>query len=346
MIGKPKDAHLIQALREEIPDRRMVLLYKRLKVAGTILWREIEPDWTPSQGHFKLGRPIDNMHVYILNDANVPLGVGGIGEVVVSGVGVSPDWYQASNFVVDYENDHPLFKTVPGAGRAVGFRTGDLGRFTAKGEIEYIGRKTNLVMVGGKMIDLDKMETRLGDYGSILDAAVVYKQGTESGEPGHLHAYLALELSQNPRQRGDSLYSQDLHDWLVPFFGRGSMPESYFLLAQIPRLPDGLIDIESLLEETAVTQLKDRPSVPPRSETEEKIAEIWRDLLLIDEVGVQDHFFDLGGDYMLALEMAQRVCAAFRVPFRFGPIYRNLTIERVSFIVNKRQTRTKIKIVR
>ena len=170
------------------------------------------------------------------------------------------------------------------------YRTGDLGRYLENGEIEYLGRKDHQVKVRGYRIELGEIETVLNSYPGVETAAVVVKED-ESG-----HKYLAGYVV------GAALTStNELRRFLYSKLPHYMVPATLMRLEQLHLTPNGKIDRKKLPE--PVREASVEVSVAPRTDAEKILAEIWQQVLKVDNVSVSDNFFDLGGDSILSIHV-------------------------------------------
>ncbi len=241
-----------------------------------------------------IGRPLANTCLYVLDDGLNPVPPGVAGEIYVGGMGVArgyvgrPD-LTAERFVPDPFSAEPARRL---------YRTGDRARFEAAGYVAFLGRLDGQVKLRGQRIELGEIETRLRAAPGVRQCAVVvWEQG-----PGdqRLVAYVVLEP-------GEPLDRRALRDHLA-----GRLPEYM--------LPAAYVGIEALpVERTGKLALRRLPApsfgheaafTPPRSVLEQVLAEIWADVLGLEQVGVHDDFFALGGHSLLATKVTARARAA------------------------------------
>ena len=160
---------------------------------------------------------------------------------------------------------------------------GDLGRWRADGNIEYLGRLDDQVKIRGYRIELGEIETVLLQSG-LVKAAVVLVREAGSGSK-QLVGYVVPQQQQGNKTALIAYLQQHLPDYMVP--------SVWVELEQLPLTQNGKIDKKALPK--AEPTLPDRPYVAPQTETEKKLSEIWKQILHLEQVGVQDNFFELGG---------------------------------------------------
>jgi amino acid adenylation domain-containing protein/non-ribosomal peptide synthase protein (TIGR01720 family) len=232
-----------------------------------------------------IGKPIANCTVYVLDAALAPVPVGAPGELYIGGEGV------AIGYVHDPDPANPRFIANPfGQGRL--YRTGDLARFLPDGQIDFIGRTDEQIKIRGYRIELAEIKSVIEEQPSIAECAVMVDEG-EKGK--HIVAYLA------PRQ-GETLDIDSLRSVLRQRLPQYMIPAVFVPLARLPLTPNGKLDRTQLgaLKQTAVSA----PRMVPQGPTEEALAEIWQNILEIRDVSAGDNFFDIGGNSLLAIQVA------------------------------------------
>ncbi|MGH2627468.1 MAG: amino acid adenylation domain-containing protein, partial [Anaerolineales bacterium] len=236
-----------------------------------------------------IGRPIANLQIYVLDPQGQPVPVGVPGELYIGGVGVARGYHRrpaltAARFLPD------PFSGTPGQRL---YRTGDLVRYRADGAIEYLGRLDHQVKIRGVRIELGEIEQTLCQQPGLREAVVVAR--TEASGSTRLVAYVTAQAGQtlDPGQLRQAL-GRTLPDYMVPAV---ILP-----LAQLPLSPNGKVDRKALPAPEAEAQ-RVAAYVAPATETEQRLAAIWSQVLGLPPVGRHDNFFELGGDSILALQV-------------------------------------------
>lgn len=249
-----------------------------------------------------IGRPIANTRIYLLDQHQNPAPIGVPGELYVGGAGLAkgylnrPDLTEKS-FVLnpfrELSNDRL-------------YRTGDLARYWPDGNIEFLGRLDYQIKIRGFRVELEEIEFVLEQYPAVRQAAVLeWKSDGDLGsplEPGQRShgrdLRLAAYLTAEP---GHTLTSNELRDFLKERVPDYMIPADFFILETLPLTPVGKIDRNALLAVGGAALKSGIPQSAPRTDLEQAVADIWRDVLSIDEVGIHDNFFDLGGHSLLLL---------------------------------------------
>jgi amino acid adenylation domain-containing protein len=261
-----------------------------------------------------IGRPISGVRVYILDAGGEPTPVGVVGELYVGGEGVArgylgqPD-LTAERFVPD------SFGATPG-GRL--YKTGDLARYLAGGEIEFLGRADRQVKVRGYRVELGEIEAALRGHEGVRECAAAAVEG-EGGE-----ARLAVFVVPHEGYTGGE---QEWRAYLRERLPAHMVPSVFVRAEQLPALPGGKVDRRALAAAAGGAQ-SEAPGgyQAPSGQTQEALAGIWRELLGVERVGVNDSFFGLGGYSLQATQVVSRIRQAMAVEVPLRMIFDHPTI--------------------
>jgi amino acid adenylation domain-containing protein len=246
-----------------------------------------------------IGRPVDNVQVYILDEHLEPVPIGAPGEIYVGGHHLARGYLNrpdltAASFIPNPFTPPVLLRLagrVPGGGKEVPrlYRTGDLACYLPDGNIEFLGRADDQVKVRGYRIELGEIEAVLGKHPLVREHVVVARQDA-SGEK-RLIAYFVP-------QSGQAVTADDLRHFLQMQLPDYMIPSVFVELDSLPLTPNGKLDRQALPDSPALRPELAQAFVAPQSEMERTIARIWQEVLGVDQVGVYDNFFDLGGHSM------------------------------------------------
>lgn len=253
-----------------------------------------------------IGRPLPGTRCYVTDERGQLVPRGARGELYLAGPGLARGYLGREDLTEE--------KFVPdpwnGDGAERMYRTGDEVRLRSDGQLDYLGRVDRLVKLRGMRIELGEIEQALLDQPSVARAAV----HVHEGESPQLAAYVVTNPGwDEPRTR--AALRARLPEYMVPV--------SYTQLASIPLTSNGKLDVDALpTPDRAVRQAV----VPPRTKTEERLASIWQDVLEIDEVGVHDNFFDIGGTSFKLVSMLSRLEAELGRKVAISTFYASPTI--------------------
>ncbi|MEH2030403.1 MAG: amino acid adenylation domain-containing protein [Nostoc sp.] len=240
-----------------------------------------------------IGKPIHNAKVYVLDENLKPLPVGMVGELYVGGEGVGRGYINNLDLTLAKFVSDP-FSSKSGARL---YKSGDLARYLADGNIEYLGRIDHQVKIRGFRIELGEIEVAINQYPAVKETVVLVSE--ESVNSKRLVAYVVPQKEQ-------TLTIPELRSFLESKLPHYMVPSVFVSLEALPLTPNGKIDRKALpAPDTARTQL-DKELVAPRNFLEAKLAEIWAEVLGVDKVGIFDNFFELSGDSILAIVVITR----------------------------------------
>ncbi|MFE1319017.1 amino acid adenylation domain-containing protein [Kitasatospora phosalacinea] len=265
---------------------RLVNLYGPTEATVDVSFHDCPDDPERPVRRVPIGRPIDNLRLYVLDRHDQPQPVGAPGELCIGGVGVARGYLGRPELTAE------RFGTDPFAGGRF-YRTGDLARRLADGSLEYLGRIDGQVKVRGNRVELGEVEHRLSELPGVRGAVVLAVAGRD-GATRLVGCYLAEEELDPALIRAQ--LAVELPEFMVP--------SRFVRLAAIPLTPNGKADRAAVLR--ALPQDGGRTGDgfrEPRDATERALAAVWQQVLGTGPVGAHDHWFALGGDSILMLRV-------------------------------------------
>ncbi|HEY0451257.1 amino acid adenylation domain-containing protein [Actinophytocola sp.] len=264
---------------------RLVNLYGPTEATVDVSYHECPGDPAVPVTRVPIGRPIDNTRLYVLGTDGQPQPVGVAGELCIAGVGVARGYLGRPELTAEKFVKDPFQP-----GRRM-YRTGDLARWLASGELDYLGRTDHQVKIRGNRVELGEVEHALSSMPGVHDVVVVDVRPPDRGTylTGYYVADHAIPVDELRRH-----LAQRLPQFMIP--------AQFARLDTIPLLPNGKADRKNLSSTTAGTTAK---RVEPRTALQETLAEIWSEVLDTESVGIDDNYYNLGGDSILVL----RICA-------------------------------------
>ncbi|HEX8920581.1 MAG TPA: phosphopantetheine-binding protein, partial [Pyrinomonadaceae bacterium] len=206
------------------------------------------------------------------------------------------------------------------------YRSGDLVKYLADGELEYLGRVDSQVKIRGHRIELGEIEAALNEQGSIRQSVVMVREDGR-GEK-HLVAYVVGAA-------GEQVATSEVRERLRERLPEYMIPGAVVQLAELPLTSNGKVDRQQLPAlEQREREVRER-YVPARTELEEALVCIWREVLGLAEIGVEDNFFELGGHSLLVTQLMSRVRDAFRADIPLRPLYEQPTIARLAELIEQ-----------
>ena len=244
-----------------------------------------------------IGRPLENVSVYLLDGRGNPVPVGVSGEMYVGGVGVARGYLNRAELTAQRFVEDPFSKTP----QARMYKTGDLGRWRADGTIEYLGRNDQQVKIRGFRIELGEIESQLLRHEQVKEAVVVARE--EAPGEKRLVAYV---IAQGEAGGEGALTAEALRAHLKPVLPDYMVPSAFVMLESFPLTSSGKLDRHALPAPEQGAYVS-RQYEGPQGEVEEILAGIWQTLLKVERVGRQDNFFELGGHSLLIVQMLERL---------------------------------------
>ena len=261
-----------------------------------------------------IGRPIPNMRIYILDGRLQPVPIGVSGEIYVGGVGVARGYLNRPDLTDERFLPSPFV-----AGDR--FRTGDLGRYLADGNIEYLGRNDFLVKIRGFRIELGEIEATLAQHPGVREAVVLARED-EPGEKRLAAYYTAQADAEGFDARTLRAHlSSSLPDYMVP--------SAYVRLAALPLTPNGKLDRKALPRPDA-NQSNASEIALMLTETQKALSDIWRHALELEGVGLHDNFFELGGHSLLAVRVIAEINKTLNMGVSVPQFFQNPTIDELA----------------
>jgi amino acid adenylation domain-containing protein/non-ribosomal peptide synthase protein (TIGR01720 family) len=271
------------------PRLRMINAYGPTESTVVATWTGPLRVGKPGPGKPSIGRPIWNTRGYVLDARLRPVPIGVPGELYVAGPSLARGYLRRPGLTAQRFVANPF---GPPGGRM--YRTGDVVRWTAGGELDFLGRADDQVKIRGFRVELGEIEAALRQHPDLADAVVVAH--TPAGGHARLVGYLVPAGGQVPDDLREFL-RRTLPDYLVPAV--------FVPLPALPVSPNGKVDKRALPEPAGQPEAG-AGHVEPAGPTETALAEIWADVLGLDRVGTQDNFFDLGGDSILSIQVVSR----------------------------------------
>ncbi|ATQ77348.1 non-ribosomal peptide synthetase [Massilia violaceinigra] len=239
-----------------------------------------------------IGRPIANTAIYLLDRHGQPVPTGVAGEIHIGGVGVARGYLNLPQLTQE------RFVPDPFAGHdgARMYKSGDLGRWTADGTLDYLGRNDHQVKLRGLRIELGEIEAQLRRQDGVHDAVVAVREDRPGDK--RLVAYVVAGTGEVDAQRMRAALAQVLPEFMVP--------AAIMVLDALPLTPNGKLDRQALPAPEGAAYARNQYAAP-QGEVETVLAGIWAELLDVDLVGREDNFFALGGHSLLTIQMVERL---------------------------------------
>ncbi|MBD2438978.1 non-ribosomal peptide synthase/polyketide synthase [Nostoc sp. FACHB-110] len=278
-----------------------------------------------------IGRPIANTQIYILDQYLQPVPVGVPGELHIGGVSL------ARGYLNRPELTEEKFIPNPFRGRGAGeqgskgedrlYKTGDLVRYLADGNIEYLGRIDNQVKIRGFRIELGEIEAVLSQYQLLQANCVIVRE--ESMGDKRLVAYIVPQPEQ-------TVIVSELRQFLKSQLPEYMVPAAIVTLDALPLTPSGKVNRRALPAPELSSEISET-YVAPRTPIEEILVLIWQQVLKVEPIGREDNFFELGGHSLLATQIVSRIRTNFQVELPLRSLFAAPTIAGIASIIGQLQ---------
>ncbi|NEQ42983.1 MAG: amino acid adenylation domain-containing protein [Leptolyngbya sp. SIOISBB] len=317
--------------------RSMVSLFDRLKDCSLV------NQYGPSESHVvtqhvltgspsdwphlpPIGKPIDNTQLYLLKtpsrreDDPIALAEPGEpGELAIGGICL------ANGYLNQPELTHRRFIKNPFTDEpaAILYKTGDLVKRSKTGELEYIERLDDQVKVRGVRVELGEVEARVSQHAMVKANAISARKRVDGA------TYLAAYIVPNrPQYLQNSVeLERQLRTFLKEHLPAYMMPTFFEFLPTLPLTPSGKVDRRALPEPHQERPVLGQNYLQPRTDIEQKLAELWSEVLEFKKIGVKDNFFEFGGDSLRAVQLVHMVCETFKIELPIVTLFDAPTIE-------------------
>lgn len=297
-------AHVRKALRE-LPNTRLINGYGPTESTTFACCYTIPRD-IPADQPVPIGRPIANTTVYILDEAQREVAVGETGELCIGGDGLARGYWRRP------ELSDEKFVANPFESGARLYRTGDLARWRSDGTIAFLGRKDEQIKLRGFRIEPGEIEAALREQPHVQDAAVLLRGDA-------LVAYVAGAVDSPALE---AALRHKLPDYMIP--------SAFVSLSGLPRTANGKVDRAAL-----PAPLRDDGFQPPSTPLEQRLAQMWMELLGVGRIGVTENFFELGGDSLRALRFVNRLREQLGLQLSITSVFAAPTIKEMAALLQQ-----------
>ena len=270
-----------------------------------------------------IGKPIVNTRVRIVDQTSAPVAPGAPGELLLGGAGLARGYWRDEARTEESFPDDPL---ADGTGRY--YRTGDLVRYLPDGTVEFIGRIDGQVKVRGFRVETGEIEASLRNHPEVQRAAVIQREDTPGDR--RLVAYIVSPYSPGPTP-------SSLREYLKERLPEYMIPSAFVELDSLPLLTNGKLDRGALAPPTDDDVDGIRDYVAPTTETQRVVAEMFGELLGVEQVGATDDFFALGGHSLLATQAIARLRTVFEVELEVHLLFTAPTVDALAHEIDDRR---------
>ncbi|QSQ17526.1 non-ribosomal peptide synthetase/type I polyketide synthase [Myxococcus landrumensis] len=299
---------------------RLLNAYGPTETVITATTHEVPP---PASGQkfperIPIGLPLSNRAFYVLDRHGGPVPIGVAGELHIGGELLALGYLHRPELTSQRFVKDP-FSEVPDARL---YKTGDVVRFLPDGALEFLGRTDHQVKVRGFRVELGEIESALNRHPALREVVVTIHQEPLNGSGGSDKRLVAYAVPTAP----EAVTPADLRRFLLERLPDYMVPAFFVLLGELPLTPGGKLDRQALPAPDPTANATSRPFVAPRTPTESTLAEAWMKALRVSRVGIHDDFFELGGDSLLATQVASRLREALQVEVSLERLFKAATL--------------------
>lgn len=314
MVGvEPISEALLTEIQNNIPGLRMINAYGPAEATVIAAAYELGHASEASDRRTPIGKPIQNTQIYLLDQhlRLVPIGVPG--EVYIGGAGLAQGYLNLPELTEEKFIPSPFHH-----GTVRLYKTGDLAKYLPNGDIEFLGRNDEQVKINGVRIELGEIENNLKTHPAVKDTAVIVH---EENEQKRIVAYLVPFP-------GKEIETSAIYEHLNQTLPYTMMPSAYVILETLPVTANGKLDKKALpVPEKLEAEAE---YLAPRNAVEEKVAEVWKEVLDRKQIGIHQNFYEAGGSSIMATQIVFKLSETFNVRMTLRDFFDQPTIEGIS----------------
>jgi acyl-CoA synthetase (AMP-forming)/AMP-acid ligase II len=294
--------------RDETP--QLINMYGITETTVHVTYRRIRASEAQTEVESLIGVPIPDLQIHLLNDALLPVVEGEVGEIFVGGPGVARGYLNRAELTSERFLADPLSESD---GRL--YRSGDLARRRADGELVYLGRADRQVKINGFRIELGEVEAVLASFAGVAQVCVVAHTGAVGQR---LAAYFVASGAGAEAASLSRFAEEQLPAQMRPAF--------YTRMDALPINGNGKIDRDALPAPQRLSVVNRGAEVVPADSREAVIATAWRSVLQVESVGLEDNFFDVGGSSLLLIALREELQDTLGTPIPVTWMFEHTTI--------------------
>lgn len=320
LAGEVFSRNLFTRIYDRFTSRKILNVYGPTEAAiNTTMYTCEEEDLHGLLPTIPIGKPLMNYKVLILDKDLNPCPIGVPGELHIGGEGVSRGYINNPQLTMD------KFIKNPFADDETLYCSGDFARWLPGGDLEFLGRLDHQVKIRGQRIELEEVELQLMKHPFVKEAVVIARE--DKNKIKYLSAYMVAD---------GNLPIADVRVFLAEQLPHYMVPGHFVEVERMPLTPNGKVDRAELLK-IERTMKVDAEYVPPGDEIEKKLAEIWQEELEMEQVGIKDDYFNVGGDSIKSIRLLNVINEALESDLKIVDLYENSTIEELAAVIRKKE---------
>ncbi len=282
----------------------------------TTVWSVIEQ--IEAERPITIGKPIANTQIYILDFHHRPTPIGIPGELCIAGEGLANGYFNQPELTAEKFIDNPFNPETKL------YRTGDLARWRIDGRLEFLGRMDFQVKIHGFRIELGEIECQLNRHSDIKESVVIVKEN--AGSKQLVAYYVPHRPGKNDSKELKRYLETKLPEYMVPAF--------LIPLDTIPLSSNGKLDRKALMSRK-ISIIKNDQRVLPASAIEKKVLQLWQEILEVQNIGITDGFFAVGGNSISAVILSDKISKTFHVSFTAKNLFKYSNVQLISQYLNE-----------
>ncbi len=316
--GEACPPELCRRWRERYPHVGLLNAFGPAECADDVAYHRITSQ-DASRSRVPIGRPVDNLQLYVLDKRLEPIPIGVPGELCVAGIGVGRGYLRRPDASAERFVPNPF---GPPGSRL--YRSGDIASYLADGILDFLGRADHQVKIRGHRVELGEVEAQLARHPAIGAIAVTIHEPT-AGDRRLVAYYVARHEAEPPRAEALRATARSaLPDYMIP--------SAFLAVEALPLNPNGKLDRKRLPVPTYGSEPKSAATA--RTPTEEILSGIWAKVLGIPRAGVDESFFALGGHSLLATQIVSRIATAFGIELPLAAVFDAPTVAQLAALVD------------
>lgn len=274
----------------------------------------------PNTESINIGKPINNIEIYILDKNLNFMPISAIGEIYIGGKSLAKGYYKNNDLTKNSFIKNPFVENE------YLYKTGDLGRFLKDGSIEFIGRNDNQIKLRGHRIELGEIDSVIGTYPDILTSKTVFIENDNK-----IISYIKIKIE-------NINHSKDIND--IKVFLKNKLPDvmipEIIITEDIPYTENGKVNTKLLKENWKILSIKNykiKSNDMPVTTIQKEVAQIWEEVLNIKNIGLNDNFFDIGGHSLSAIEIINNLIKKYKIDLSLKDLFNNPTVKNCSLLI-------------
>ena len=321
--GERVTPHDIELARRHFPNAELFHTYSATETGNIAMYRVPRNARLATDATVPVGRPSEGVRIRILSDAGRDVPVGEVGEIVISSPRLSLGYWN------DPDRTAQVFRPLADAPGERVCRIGDLGRLRPDGALEHHGRKDFRVKIRGFRIELEEIESFIVGHPAVARVAAAARPQA-NGVDLALVAYITIV-------DGARLTPEAIRLYLADRLPGHMVPAQFIFLDDFPLTASGKINRTALPDPSCEGRTRSQEFVAPRTPLETSIAEVWKEVLDLDAVGVHDHFLEIGGDSLRATQVAARLRDVVQIEVPLRDLFEAATVAELAVAMEDAQ---------